>query len=81
MQAVQNSYSTKKEELYAAMNIEYQAYVKKSNVPKMLQLISENLHIYKDSMDVRRASNEYKLRQGIITKDDFEREEKELFID
>lgn len=81
MLAVQNSYSTKKEELYAAMNIEYQAYVKKLNVPKMLQLISENLHIYKDSMDVRRASNEYKLRQGIITKDDFEREEKELFID
>lgn len=81
MEAVQNSYSTKKDELSAAMDIEYQAYVRKTNVPKMLQLISDYLHIYGDSMDVRRASNEYKLRQGIISKDTFEQEENKLLID
>lgn len=47
----------------------------------MLQLISDYLHIYGDSMDVRRASNEYKLRQGIISKDTFEQEENKLLID
>ena len=43
--------------------------------------ISDYLHIYGDSMDVRRAANEYKLRQGIISKDTFEQEENKLLID
>ena len=44
-------------------------------------IISDYLHIYGDSMDVRRASNEYKLRQGVISKDTFEQEENKLLID
>lgn len=80
MDAVQNSYSLKKEELYVAMEIEYKAYVKKMNVVKMLQFISESIKAYPDSMDIKRAANEYKLRQGIITKDTFEKEQRNMLI-
>lgn len=81
MNAVQNSYSTKKDELFAAMNIEYQAYVKNISVSNMLDLISGYLRVHSDSMDIRRAANEYKLRQEIITKAFFESEEEKMFVD
>lgn len=62
------------------MEIEYKAYVKKMNVVKMLQFISESIKAYPDSMDIKRAANEYKLRQGIITKDTFEKEQRNMLI-
>lgn len=78
MEAVRNSYSEKKEELYAAMDIEYKAYVNNEKVAKILSLIKEYLEEHPSSLDIRRAANEYKLKQGILTGTAFDKEEREL---
>ena len=74
MQAVKNSYSDKKEELWTAMNLEYAAYAKREPVDKILIMISEAEKLYPDSLDIKRAANEYKLKQEIISKEKFEKE-------
>ena len=74
MQAVKNSYSDKKEELWTAMNLEYAAYAKREPVNKILKMISEAEKLYPDSLDIKRAANEYKLKQEIISKEKFEKE-------
>lgn len=71
---VKNSYSDKKEELYAAMNIEFSAYAKMDNVKEVLGIINIAEHEYPNSLDVKRAANEYKLKKEIITKERFEKE-------
>ena len=75
MEAVQSSYSVKKDELYAAMNIEFCAYVKRADVKGVLSLIKEYQKDYPSSMDVRRAANEYKYKQGIFSARELEKEE------
>lgn len=76
MEAVQNGYSEKRDELYAAMDIEYAAYVKKESVSSMLALINEYQKVYPGSMDIRRAANEYKYRQGILSRTQLDKEER-----
>ena len=70
MDAVQKSYSAKKEELYAAMNIEYCAYVKRDNVQKVLSMIREYEREFPGSMDVKRSANDYKQKQHIPSDED-----------
>lgn len=74
MAKVRNSYSEKKEELYAAMNIEYSAYAKMDSVRNVLDIINAAEREYPNSLDVKRAANEYKLKKEIITKERFESE-------
>ena len=70
MDAVQKSYSAKKEELYAAMNIEYCAYVKRDDVQKVLSMIREYEREFPGSMDVKRSANDYKQKQHIPSDED-----------
>ena len=58
--------SDKHEELYAAMNIEYQYYVCHRKVEEMLELIQDSQTRFPDSINVKRASQPFKLRQSII---------------
>lgn len=81
MSAVRNSYSSKKDELYLAMDIEYRAYIKCCAGDEMLSYIMEALKQYPDSMDIKRASNEYKYRQDIITKEKFDDESRKLIVE
>lgn len=41
----------------------------------------EALKQYPDSMDIKRASNEYKYRQDIITKEKFDDESRKLIVE
>lgn len=69
LDGIKNSYSDKREELIAAMDIEYQAYVKKKSPIDMLTLIQKYEHDFPSSINVRRAIHEYKFKQEIIAKD------------
>lgn len=68
MEAMKNNLSDKHEELYAAMNIEYQYYVKDLGVSQMLEVIREAESAFPDSINVKRASQPFKLKQSIIRK-------------
>lgn len=69
MGIVQNSFSDKKEELYAAMEIEFHAYALRDSPSKILQLINKAQKDFPKSLNIKRAAHEYKLKQEMIIKD------------
>ena len=69
MEIVQNSFSDKKEELYAAMEIEFHAYALRDSPSKILQLINKAQKDFPKSLNIKRAAHEYKLKQEMIIKD------------
>lgn len=66
MQQVKDSYSDKKEELYAAMEISYASNIERRSPIEMLQIISERIQSFPNSVIVSRAANEYKRKQKLI---------------
>lgn len=66
MQQVKDSYSDKKEELYAAMEISYASNIERRSPIEMLQMISERIRSFPNSVNVSRAANEYKRKQKLI---------------
>lgn len=68
LHAMNENLSDKHEELYAAMNIEYQDYVCHRKVEEMLELIQDSQTRFPDSINVKRASQPFMLRQSIIPK-------------
>ncbi len=69
MEAMKNNYSNKHEELYTSMNIEYQAYVVHLPPSKVFEIIAEAEKSYPNSVNVERASYNYKLRQSMVVKE------------
>lgn len=67
LEAMKTNYSDKHEEMYAAMNIEYQAYVCHRSPSEMFSIINEATRRFPDSVNVERASYNYKLRQELVT--------------
>ena len=66
MEQVQDSYSDKKDELYAAMEISYATYIDRKPPLEMLQLIEEKENAFSNSVNVSRAANEYRKRQSLM---------------
>ena len=66
MQQVKDSYSDKKEELYAAMEISYASNIERKPPIEMLQMISERTQAFPNSVNVSRVANEYKRKQQLI---------------
>ena len=63
MEQVKESYSDKKEELYAAMEISYATYIDRKPPLEMLPFIKERVNAFPKSVNVSRAANEYIKRQ------------------
>lgn len=68
MEAMKNNLSDKHEELYAAMNIEYQFYVKNLGVSDMIDVINVAESTFPGSINVKRAAQPFKLKQAMIIK-------------
>lgn len=76
LHAMNENFSDKHEELYAAMNIEYQDFVCHRKVKDMLELIQDARTRFPDSINVTRASQPFMLLQSIITQEEvFPKEE------
>lgn len=67
LDAMKSNYSDKHEEMFASMNIEYQAYVCHKSPSEMFSIIDEAERRFPNSVNVERASYNYKLRQEIVT--------------
>lgn len=65
MEQVRESYSDKKEELYAAMEISYATYIDRKPPLEMLSFIKERVNAFPKSVNVSRAANEYRKRQEL----------------
>lgn len=66
LEAMKNNYSDKHEELYAAMNIEYQAYVSHKKPSEIFDLIKEASERFSDSVNIERAAYNYRYKQEMI---------------
>ena len=66
---MENSYSDKKEELYMAMNIEFQANIKRKSPDVILDLIRNAEKKFPSSINIQRTAHEYKLKQAIVNKE------------
>lgn len=66
MQQVEDSYSDKKDELFAAMEISYASIIERRSPTEMLQLIKEKTSLFPRSIDVARAANEYRKKQKLL---------------
>lgn len=66
LEAMKNNYSDKHEELYAAMNIEYQAYVSHKKPSEIFDLIKEASERFPDSINIERAAYNYRYKQEMI---------------
>ena len=75
MVAMKKNLSDKHEELYAAMDIEYHYFVLHTEPADMITLIKDSLVLFPNSINVERASQPFKLRQSIISKEEFFPEE------
>lgn len=60
MKAMQTNLSDKHEELYAAMNIEYQWYINSLPLQEMQKMISEAKVLYPNSLNIGKVASEYK---------------------
>lgn len=73
--AMEENLSDKHEELYAAMNIEYRDFVCHTKATEMIDIINEAKTRFPNSINVKRASQPFLLRQSIISKcEDFPEE-------
>lgn len=75
MNAMKNNLSDKSEELLAAMEIEYNFFVKRTDITSMLQLIREAEIEYPNSINIKRAAQPFKYKQQIILKEELFPEE------
>ncbi|MBQ0087742.1 MAG: hypothetical protein KBT27_00195 [Prevotellaceae bacterium] len=71
LNAMQNTYSRKKEELLCAMKIEYDAYVLHLQPSDILQKIQDAEKLYPESLNIQRVVSDYKYRQAMISKEEF----------
>ncbi|MCH5306609.1 MAG: TIR domain-containing protein [Prevotella sp.] len=69
MDAMKNNYSDKHEELFLAMNIEYQAYIKHMPYEYMYSLIKKAKRQFPKSYNIERASYLYMHKHGIVTRE------------
>ena len=69
LEDMKNNYSDKHEELYAAMNIEYQAYVCHKKPSEIFDLIKEASNRFPDSVNIERAAYNYKYKQEMLDKE------------
>ena len=65
MKQVQESYSDKKDELYAAMEISYATYIDRKPPLEMMQFIKDREMAFPNSVNVSRAAYEYRKRQAL----------------
>ena len=70
MDAMDENLSDKREELYTAMNIEYQDYVLHKKPCEILDIIIEAEQKFPNSVNIKRVSQSYKLKQKIIFNED-----------
>ena len=70
MEAMDENPSDKREELYAAMNIEYQDYILHKKPCEILDMITEAEQEFPNSINIKRVSLAYKLKQKIIFKEE-----------
>lgn len=66
LEAMQTNYSDKHEEMYEAMNIEYQAYICHRNPSEIFDLIKEATRKFPDSVNIERAAYNYRFRQDMV---------------
>lgn len=69
LEAMKNNYSDKREELYAAMDIEYQAYINHTPYDKLYPLIHQAKRQFSGSLNVGRAIHLCLLKYGVETKE------------
>ncbi len=67
MDEINSGYSEKREELYRAMQIDFRSYVNSTPPTEMLKFIHISLEEFPRSINVKRAAQDYKYRQGIIS--------------
>ena len=70
MDDMRENLSDKHEELYVAMNIEYQDNVSHLSPEKMLEIIKEAELKFPRSHNVKRAAQFFKIRQSIISEEE-----------
>lgn len=70
MESMKENLSDKHEELYAAMNIEYQDCVKHLAPSEMIKLIRDAELQFPKSINVERAAQPFRIRQALITKEE-----------
>ena len=70
MKAMDENLSDKREELYAAMNIEYCDYILHKKPYEILDMIIEAERKFSNSINIKRVSQSYKLKQEIIFNED-----------
>lgn len=68
LRAMEENLSDKHEELYAAMNIEYLDFVCHTKPTEMIDIINDAKSRFPNSINVKRASQPFLLRQSIISK-------------
>lgn len=66
LDAMRTNYSDRHEEMFAAMNIEYSAYILHKNPSEMLDIINEAKTRFPDSLNVERAAYNYRYRQEMV---------------
>lgn len=67
--------SPKRASIYLSMQIEYDAYVEKKDVQKVLSMIQKARQQYPDSLDIRRVANDYHYYKRIVAKPEFVQED------
>lgn len=67
MNAMRVNYSDKREELLAAMNIEFQAYIQKESYDVVYGLIQEAKRQFPKSFNIERAEHSYLFSRHIVT--------------
>lgn len=70
MNAMNKNLSDKREELYTAINIEFQDYVLYKKTCEILEMIIEAERKFSNSINIKRVSQSYKLKQEIISNED-----------
>lgn len=70
MAAMKDNLSDKKEELYAAMDIEYRYFVSREPTTEMLKIITSANSSFPNSINIQRAAQPFKLKQSIISKEE-----------
>ena len=66
LEAMRTNYSDRHEEMFAAMNVEYSAYILHKNPSEMLDIINEAKTRYPDSLNIERAAYNYRYRQEMV---------------
>ena len=67
MDEIHSGYSEKREELFRAMQIDFQSYVNHTPPAELLKFIHISLEEFPRSINVKRAAQDYKYRQGFIS--------------